>query len=649
MKRWMAVLTLALVVATSCTGSEDEGGPSTSPSPEPWRGGTLRLAMVGDFGWGYQLDPSRSAWGDDWEVFRCCLLRTLYAMNGRPASEGGATPEPDLATAPPEISVDGLTWTIHLKPGIHYAPPLDDVEITSQDVVRALLRAASADIEAYVAIYLAAIEGFDAVAAGDADAISGLETPDDHTLVVHLTEPSGDFLNWLTFSATAPIPPNPDRPEDTLGAADGHDDGYGRFLVASGPYMIEGSEDLDLSLPARAQEPIAGYVPPEVDEDGTVLAPGRLALVRNPSWDPATDDLRAAYADRIEIELRGETAGRTYRAAASDLRAGVEAGTIDAVLDMAYPSEVVGGYLADPEVRERVLQLPTGLTSYFVMRLAVPPFDDVHVRRAVALALDRAALAEAVTADPLTAVNVPGAQPAKHLVPDGLEGDLLAGYDPYPLDLDRAKEEMSLSGYDTNQDGLCDASECSGVVAVANEGTIGSSGAEVVTSSLGEVGIDVRVELAPAATEPGNWYERCTDSLAKVPLCVGFAWGNDYPNASNFLELLFASAWIAESWGQNTSLLGASSSTLRKWGYEVTDVPSADDRIDRCHGLSGSSQVECWAELDQYLMEEVLPAVLLFDMRNTFLLSERVSSFSYSDVPPYDLALDQMALVPGSE
>ena len=43
---------------------------------------------------------------------------------------------PDVASALPEISSDGLAWTFHLLHGLHYAPPLRDVEITAPDFVR---------------------------------------------------------------------------------------------------------------------------------------------------------------------------------------------------------------------------------------------------------------------------------------------------------------------------------------------------------------------------------------------------------------------------------------------------------------------------------------------------------------------------------
>ena len=48
------------------------------------------------------------------------LLRTLLSYTGRTTAEGGAELQPDIASALPEISSDGLTYTFTLKSGINY-------------------------------------------------------------------------------------------------------------------------------------------------------------------------------------------------------------------------------------------------------------------------------------------------------------------------------------------------------------------------------------------------------------------------------------------------------------------------------------------------------------------------------------------------
>ena len=139
-------------------------------------------------------------------------------------------------------------------------------------------------------------------------------------------EPTGD-LGWrLAMPASAPIPPNG---ADRLGAAQGHTANYGRFLVATGPYMFEGTDQLDFSLPAEDREAVSGYIP------------GRqIVLVRNPSWNRATDELGPAYADR----MRGHPIGGD----AADIFDKIEAGLVDYALDAFPPSNVLRSIARTP-------------------------------------------------------------------------------------------------------------------------------------------------------------------------------------------------------------------------------------------------------------------------------------------------------------
>lgn len=91
--------------------------------------------------------------------------------------------------------------------------------------------------------------------------------------------------------------------------------------------------------------------------------------------------------------------------------------------------------------------------EYLSLNLAVPPFDDVHVRRAVNLAVDKATIIHRCCV-------VSG--PASHYVVDNLTDNLLASYAPYATpgdagDIQAARAEMALSRYDVNGDGRCGA------------------------------------------------------------------------------------------------------------------------------------------------------------------------------------------------
>src|SRR2546426_2068 len=73
----------------------------------------------------------------------------------------------------------------------------------------------------------------------------------------------------MTLPIIAPIPPSPSDPSAPYGVATGHNrsadpsktDGYGKFLVSSGPYMIQGEEAVDFAKPAAEQTQPSGLVP----------------------------------------------------------------------------------------------------------------------------------------------------------------------------------------------------------------------------------------------------------------------------------------------------------------------------------------------------------------------------------------------------
>ena len=240
--------------ATGATGDTSATGATGELQP----GGTVELAMLGDVSAAF--DPQKEYYSVTWECYRCCLLRTLLSYNGRTTAEGGAELQPDIASALPEVSSDGLTYTFTLKSGINYGDPFGDVEVTSGDIVRALERDAdpNASVGGYN-FYYSIIDGFSDFGEGKADSIAGLETPDDSTLVVTLTEPAGYLPYLFAMAASAPIPP--DGEDEPLGAAEGHTKDYGRFMVSTGPYQFLGAENLDFSLPADEQTPVAGYEP----------------------------------------------------------------------------------------------------------------------------------------------------------------------------------------------------------------------------------------------------------------------------------------------------------------------------------------------------------------------------------------------------
>jgi peptide/nickel transport system substrate-binding protein len=613
--RIIALVAVLGLVAAACGGDEDTGqdGATTAAPAADLQGGTLQLAQTADVD--VAFDPTRSYYSVTWEYYRCCLLRTLMSYNGRPTEEGGAEARPDLAAAPPEVSSDGLTWTFSIKPGVMYAPPFEDVEITANDFITALKRTANpkTNVGGY-SFYYSVIEGFDDYGDGKADEISGLTAVDDQTLEVTLTQPTGDLGYRFTMPATAPIPPG-DGGE--FGVATGHDKDYGRFLVASGPYMFKGSEAMDFSVPPRDQEPVAGYVP------------GRsIELVRNPSWSADTDELRFAYPDEIVTQIGGDN---------DDLYNKVVQGAIDLVVDGVVPPEKLREFQTDPELQPRLKVYPADGVRYVSFNVAMPPFDDIHVRKAFNWVFDKEGFRQ------LRGGETTG-ELAGHNIINSITGNINAEYDPYATpngagDLEKAKEEMAQSKYDSDGDGVCDDPSCQGILTMTDREEPYPKQAALMQQFLKPLGITLDVK----ELERTAMYNECNDLNEQVALCAGPGWFKDYADAFTFGNPLFTSDGLWESCC-NYMGLGATPQQLNEWGYDVNQAPSVDEQADECTALTGDERVQCWAEFDQHLMEQVVPWVpYLFD-NQVDLLSPNVTNYSY-DQSAGLAAFDQLAVV----
>ena len=591
------------------------------------RGGTLRVAvpiwepseLASSTAKDDALDPQVSGGTlDSSEILRCCLVRTLTSHVGMNYREGGAVLRPDLALGLPNQSADGLTWTFRIRPGVNYAPPLQRTEITAADFIRSLQR----DARLAQSTTYSVITGYDAYAhgGGNPTSISGLEAPDRYTLVVHLDHVATDLPARFALPESGPIPPSPVDLNAPFGVATGHDSGYGRFLVSSGPYMIEGSAEVDFSQPATQQQPTSGF------------HPGRtLVLVRNPSWRPALDHLRPAYLGRLQFAM-----GMSDDKAAELL----DGGLADLILHGAPPPQVMPWLIQKFDANPRLGQVQVNERDFqraIEMNLAIPPFDDVHVRRAVNYILDKRALIDAHGGGRTGAIM-------SHYNIDSLEDGALSGYRPYgtPDDMgsiELAMNEMKQSRYDPARSGMCSASVCKHVLAATIPmgttlfprlyGGFPHLGA-LISGDLSKIGITLDVESTRAISDQtGN-------PAARIPLDLTLGIGVNWMSASSAFSTDFSSQAVSGS------LVGATSDQLRAWGYSVASVPNIDSRIDECM-LSSERQNQCWIALDVYVMEKLVPMAPYLTENVIDVVPKRVVHYSF-DQSSDEAALDQIAV-----
>ena len=107
-------------------------------------------------------------------------------------------------------------------------------------------------------------------------------------------------------------------------------------------------------------------------------------------------------------------------------------------------------------------------------------------------------------------------------------------------------------------------------------------------------------------------------------MCIGLGWTADFPDGVNFLREMYDSRGSI-----NWTHLGASTSQLRRWGYDARSVPSVDGDVDRCVQEPGSAKPACWARLDQYLTGVLVAAVPLVAFQPLRLSSPRLGAFAW--------------------
>ena len=298
--------------------------------------------------------------------------------------------------------------------------------------------------------------------------------------------------------------------------------------------------------------------------------------MRNPSYDPATDDpsIRPALPDGFDITVN------TNRA---DIFARIARGQLEGSFD-APPATVIREEAGGPAESSRLRINAADKLWYLSMNLTEPPFDDVHVRRAMNSVMDLDGLRR-------TWGGPVAGEIATDVLPDSLLDDALPTGEYHPFqdepftgDPERAKEEMRQSRYDTDGDGLCDAAACSGVLLVTQSDAPWKTMAPVIVASAARIGIDLDVRAAPASAS----YDLTSAPGREVPFAANGGWFKDYADPIGFM-VLFDSRTILPAGNNNWSLVGLTAPQAKELGiaYPAGGVPSVNADIDRCSALAG--------------------------------------------------------------
>jgi peptide/nickel transport system substrate-binding protein len=458
--------------------------------------------------------------------------RPLYSYKPDDAKK----PVPDLAQGEPQISEDGKTVTVKIRKGVKFSPPVDR-EVTSDDVKYALERGFTKQVpNGYVEAYMGDVRGLKAFRDGDAERISGLETPDDSTLIIRLERPRGAIVaGMLSLPASAPVPREYAKKFDEQTPSR-----YGQNQVATGPYMIENDRSGKLT----------GYKPGS-----------EIKLVRNPNWDKATDH-KPAYLDSITI------------------REGIEP-------DVGSRQIVNGSHLASGDFQlpaatlQRVsrtdkalltLTPPTGRYRYIAFNTRVKPFDDANVRKAIVAGFDRNALRQAF-GGPLTGL-IP-----THWIPPGQPGYEEAGGAKGPgLDfLAKPEGDMALAQSYMKKAGFASGKYDGGktFTAVADNATQQRKVGEVATQQFAKLGFKVDMKFV---TRDSMYTKFCQVPAEQPDICPSVGWLKDFADPETLLGPVFNGENILKVGNSNFTLLDEKPINDEMARAEVINEPAERNR-----------------------------------------------------------------------
>lgn len=492
------------------------------------KGGTLKLANSSDAD---SWDPQRGYYAWVWDMNRL-YSRTLMTYDAK-AGKDGLGLVPDLASKAPEISADGKTYTFTLKDGVKFE---DGSAITSKDIKYGIERIFAQDVlsggPTYLIDFLDQGQGYKGPYQ-DSDAnklgLKSVETPDDKTIVFHLKEQFGDFQYLLAMAAAAPVPQKADT-----------GDKYGSKPVSSGPYKFASYE------------------------------PGKsVKFVRNTAWDPATDTVRKALPDTIDLTLGLDPAEIDNRL----LSGAIDLDTGQTGVQAAAQAKI----MLDKDLKANADAPNTGFIRYIALSNNVAPFNDEHCRKAVQYAVDKTALqTDRGGADA-------GGDIAINMLPPNIAGHD-ASYDPYNTksgkpQIDKAKEELKLcgkpDGFDT-------------IIAVRNKGKEPKT-AESLQAALKAVGINATIEKHEAAV----YYKSVVgspDNVHKKGYGIIFSgWGADWNTGYGYLQALVDGRAILKNGNNN---------------FAEINSPEINSLIDQVKAEPNATKAaELWRQINVKVME----------------------------------------------
>ena len=429
-----------------------------------------------------------------------------------------------------DISGDGLEYTFHLRQGVKFQTGND---FTAEDVSYTFTRLLTVEGGVNTEL-LDQVKGAAELIEGSADTLEGVEVVDDYTVKVTLKEPFAAFLSCLTAPGLSIY-----DSEATEAAGDqfGMDPAV---TVGTGPFKFVGWTFND-----------------------------QLVLERNEDYWRGAPQLPG-----VVIKIIPDTETQTMM---------FENGELD-LLDLDFVTDAADRFLET--YPDQIVQGPRVGITYFTMNFNIEPFQEVKVRRAVQMAIDRQAILDALYG---------GRGQVEHgIYPFGLigfhDGKSKISYDP-----EGAKALLEEAGYGSGftMELAADAS-ASDTVTMA---------LEIIKEQLAAVGIQAEIKNYDEST----WLE--TRKAGELGSFMS-TWTADFNDPENFIYTFFGNE---------------EKTRIRSINYPDTAVMS---RVSKARGIVNEDErLAEYQALEEKLIHEDAAWVPMYSRMHLWAVSERVQNF----------------------
>tara|TARA_R110002012_G_scaffold99971_1_gene238196 strand:+ start:4518 stop:6158 length:1641 start_codon:yes stop_codon:yes gene_type:complete len=488
------------------------------------------------------LDP---AIGYDWQNWS--MIKSLY--DGLMDYEPGTTElRPGLAESY-DISEDGKVFTFKIREGVKFH---NGRVMTADDVKYSLDRVTNPATQSPGAGFFGSIEGYDAVSSGEVTELSGVKVLDEQTVEITLSRPDATFLHVMGLNFASVVA------KEAVEAA-GAD--FGKTAMGTGAFKLA---------------------------DWTI----GQKLVFEKNQDYWREGL--PYLDSVTFEVGQEPIVALLR---------LQNGEVDVPGDGIPPAkfqEVMG----DPEQAARVIEGGQLHTGYITLNVKMAPFDNVDVRKAVNMAINKERITQVINGR-----AVPATQPLPPSMPGYTEG-----YEGYPYDPEAAKALLAEAGF---SDGF--ETELFVMNTDPNPRI-----AQAIQQDLSKIGVKATIQSLAQASVIAAGGEA---DQAPMIWSGGMAWIADFPDASNFYgPILGCDGAVQGGWNWSW-YCNADADAMAVKADSMTDPAMVDERL------------KMWSDVYMAVMEDA-PWVPVFNEQRYTMKSERMGGDDKLYVDPVSIPVN---------